>query len=225
MKFDTTGTPANGSPSWDEIRTLLAGIRTNLERPQGPAQENVQSVFRTRAGQYAVRTEELEEETDAREDVLQFSLGSDAYAVPCACIEEIIPMQNLVALPHTARPILGISSNRGLLFAVVDLKRILNIPASDLTTMHRLIILRHEELQVGLLVDVVHGMRSFDMDRLRDLPQELHQTTHRFLRGVSSDHVLLLRCDKVMEEIRRLSGSTETADSEQHSEQHEQVHA
>lgn len=223
MKDGTTISTTDTQSDWAHIHALFANVRTNLEKLQQPDGLTDAAVLRRRAELYANGVAANGIGTETREDVLQFSLGSDTYAMPCSQIEEVIPMQNLVALPHTGKSILGISSNRGLLFVVVDLKRILNIPASDLTTMHRLIVVRHAQFQVGLLVDIVQGMRSMNMQKLRDLPGEMNPATRRFLRGITSDRVLLLDMDAIVAEVAAV-GEVRPEDSvHQQLEQHRQV--
>ncbi|MDT8324817.1 MAG: chemotaxis protein CheW [Bacteroidota bacterium] len=223
MKDGTTSAPRDAGASWEHIHQLFATVRGNLARLQQPDDIGGATVLRRRAELYANGLSANGEAEEAREDVLQFSLGSDTYAIPCSHIEEVIPMQNLVALPHTEKSILGISSNRGLLFVVVDLKRMLSIPASELTTMHRLVIVRHEQFQVGLLVDVVHGMRGMRVDRLRELPDEMNARTRHFLRGITGERVLLLDMVSIVGEVAALGEAPQAGHVRQQLEQHKQV--
>ncbi len=223
MKGGTTTPVQDAVSGWEHIHQMFATVRATLENLQQPEDATGKDILRRRAELYASGVPLNGESAGERVDVLQFSLGSDTYGMPCSQIEEVIPMQNLVALPHMGKQILGISSNRGLLFVVVDLKRILNIPASELTTMHRLVVVRHARFQVGLLVDIVQGMRGLRMEQLRELPGEMNPATRRFIRGVSADRVLLLDMDTIVAEIAELGESGKT-DSDRHQfEQHRQV--
>lgn len=183
--------PSQENP-WSEIHAMLQRVRAGFEQSPDSLSSADEEILRRRAREYARSGETGCNVEQDLQDVLLFSLGNRNYAVPCSMIEEVLPMQNLVALPQTNRAILGISSHRGVLFAVVDIKRVLHIPASDLTTMHRVVMLRHEKVHIGILVDGVQGMDSFDLSRLRDLPRELSEQTRRFLRGVSENEVLLV---------------------------------
>ncbi|PLX31081.1 MAG: hypothetical protein C0600_06585 [Ignavibacteria bacterium] len=208
------------SKSWAEIRSLFNDVRNALGDDDTLTSELEAELLRRRAVEFARETERRDAEETSREDYLLFSLGKDTYAIPCEHIEEVIPLQNLVALPRTNRYIMGISSNRGVLIAIIDLKRILNIPASELTTMHRVIVARHETYHVGFLVDVVHGMRSIDMKLIKNLPQELNERTQRFLRGVAEDDMHILNPIEVVKEI---GSSSEQSMNTQPREQHGQV--
>jgi purine-binding chemotaxis protein CheW len=223
MKSNGTNGTSHEVSSWDHIHHVFTNVRENLGRLNAVEEDAFGDVLERRAREYARIPEESSDAQEEQEDVLQFSLGPDTYAIPCSEIEEVLPMQNLVPLPQTPRSILGISSNRGLLFVVLDIKRVLNIPASELTTMHRVIVIRHELHRVGLLVDVVHGMRGLHSSGVRELPAELNQTTRRFLRGITPEGVLLLNAYAVVNAMSETSEPIVTVGNRTLTEQHEQV--
>ena len=186
---------------WMEIRSMLEKLKSTLDVSSGDSDPSDSDILRRRAKQYARRNGNGHDRERNIKDVLLFSLGDRRYALPCSHIEEVIPMQSLVALPNSNRAILGISNNRGVLFAVVDLKRLLSIPASELTTMHRVVMLRHEHYSIGVLVDAVHGMDSVDVVTLKEMPHELGEQTRRFLQGVSPDGVLMVSAEEIIREM------------------------
>lgn len=201
--------PEHPDLQWSEIHEMLQSVKAALETTTVTGPSSDADILRRRAKEYGMRNGNgVERERNVR-DVLLFSLGDRTYALPCSDIEEVIPMQSLVALPSSNRAILGISNNRGVLFAVVDIKRLLNIPASELTTMHRVVILRHDTYRIGTLVDAVHGMDSVDVGALKELPRELSEQTRSFLSGISADGMLMVSA----EEIIRQMAATEAAAS------------
>ncbi|MBR9978012.1 MAG: purine-binding chemotaxis protein CheW [Bacteroidetes bacterium] len=188
----------NDTAQWSEIHELLQCVRDRLEGV-GKDDPSPDAVLRARARLYARASEHsTNAEPAVTEDIVLFTLGGDTYGVACNDIEEVIPLHNLVALPQTGKGILGISSLRGVLFAVIDLKRILNLPASELTTMHRVLMLRRERLSVGFLVDSVQGMRSYNRADLRELPSEIHERSRAYMRGLVEGRILLLNAGMVL---------------------------
>jgi len=196
-----TQTAAEADTRWTEIRSMLEKLKTTLDAPSGDSDSSDADILRRRAKEYAKSNGNGHDRERRIEDVLLFSLGDRRYALPCSHIEEVIPMQSLVALPHSNRAILGISNNRGVLFAVIDLKRLLSIPASELTTMHRVVMLRHDHYCIGVLVDAVHGMDSIDAAALKAMPYELGEQTRRFLHGLSSDGILMVSAEEIIREM------------------------
>ncbi|MBE0644825.1 MAG: purine-binding chemotaxis protein CheW [Bacteroidetes bacterium] len=185
---------------WEQIRQMLDTVRISLEQQNRVTESANADVLRKRAKVFAALTPSTIVEVDESEDLVLFMLGNDTYGVSCNEIEEVIPLQNLVALPNTNKSILGISSLRGILFSVVDLKRVLNIPASELTTMHRVLMVRHESFKVGFLVDSVQGMRSFSKNEMQDLPSEIHERSRTYLHGLALGNVLILNARVILQD-------------------------
>ncbi len=197
---ESMDTASTDQHQWQHIRELLESVTRpdgNQERDACPSDK---AILRDRSQAYARVNGRAQVEAIEREDLVLFKLGNDVYGIPCDEIEEVIPLQNLVALPNASRAILGISSLRGILFAVVDLKRVLNIPASELTTMHRVLMIRHENFKVGFLVDSVQAMRGFDRHDLQEIPPEVHERSRSYLHGLLSGNVLILNARTVLQD-------------------------
>ena len=193
------GTDLQRSEEWQEILQLLARVTTGMTQPR-ESEDAPEEILRKRARLYARQDQRQTLHAAVREDLVVLTLGNDTYGIDCGDIEEVVPLQNLVALPYTNKGILGISSLRGILFAVVDLKRILNIPASELTTMHRVLIVRHEQYKIGFLVDSVQGMRSYDRTEMQELPSEVHEHSRAYLQGLIAGSVMLLNTGMVLQD-------------------------
>jgi purine-binding chemotaxis protein CheW len=195
---EATDMAANERQQWDQIRQLLGNVSRTIGNHERESGISDRAVLRARSAVYARVNGRAQVEALEREDLVLFRLGNDVYGIPCDEIEEVIPLQNLVALPNASKAILGISSLRGILFAVVDLKRVLNIPASELTTMHRVLMIRHDSFKVGFLVDSVQGMRGIDRHDLQEIPPEVHERSRAYLHGLASGNVLILNARAVL---------------------------
>lgn len=177
-------------------------------RPAGPDAVRLETpadsqrdaeILRLRAEEYSRPRVDHDSHTASETDVLVVRLGVDCYAIPCTDIEEIVPLQNLVSLPNTPRGIIGISSNRGVLFAVLDPKQQLQIPGTNITTMHRVVVLRHSSYQVGILVDSIRGMSGINTEKLDRLPAYLGAEKRRFVTGLTPDRTFLLNVKNLLE--------------------------
>lgn len=195
---EATDRAASERQQWDQIRLLLGNVSRTIGNQERESGISDRAVLRARSAVYACVNGRAHVEALEREDLVLFRLGNDVYGIPCDEIEEVIPLQNLVALPYASKAILGISSLRGILFAVVDLKRVLNIPASELTTMHRVLMIRHDSFKVGFLVDSVQGMRGIDRHDLQKIPPEVHERSRAYLHGLASGNVLILNARAVL---------------------------
>ncbi len=190
-----TGSSQQAMTANNRLAQGEAPVDSPLECPVRDAE-----ILKRRAEEYARVLDPYDNDNKSETDVLLFKLGGDSYAIPCADIEEIVPLQNLVSIPHTPRGIIGISSNRGVLFAVLDPKLQLQIPGTNITTMHRVVILRHKAYRIGILVDAVVGMAGIDTQALLQLPAYINAEKKGYISGLTPDRTFLLNVHGLIED-------------------------
>jgi purine-binding chemotaxis protein CheW len=99
------------------------------------------------------------------QEYLSFVLADETYAVNIFHIKEIIKPPMITEVPRTERVILGVLNLRGMIAAVVDLRRRLGLEAAQQTRKSRILIVQLRDELVGLLVDEVrHVIRLKDED-------------------------------------------------------------
>jgi purine-binding chemotaxis protein CheW len=89
-------------------------------------------------------------------EFLAFVLAGEVYAVPIREVHEILRLPPVTEVPRAPREVLGVVSVRGMLVTVIDLRRRLSLPETELTKKGRILLVRSssDEL-VGLYVDEV----------------------------------------------------------------------
>lgn len=130
-------------------------------------------------------------------DVLVFSLARTDYALATAFVREVQPLHSLTPLPGVPAFVLGMVNVRGQILAVLDLRPLLDLPACDLTDLGQLIILRHHEMEFGILADSIAGTRVLATAGLRAPVPPL-----RACRGAAADGLVLLDGDLLMADPR-----------------------
>jgi purine-binding chemotaxis protein CheW len=99
------------------------------------------------------------------QEYLSFVLADESYAVNIFHIKEIIKPPMITEVPRTEPVILGVLNLRGMIAAVVDLRRRLGLEATEQTRKSRILIVQLRDELVGLLVDEVrHVIRLKDED-------------------------------------------------------------
>ena len=112
---------------------------------------------------------------DAREEwtgVLFRLHGVDLLA-PMDEVAEIVSVTSVASVPGVKPWVLGLANMRGNLLPVMDLQAFLygEKPVSDPST-RRLLVVNHEGVLAGLVIDNVLGMRHFWRDEIaEELPQ------------------------------------------------------
>ncbi len=114
--------------------------------------------------------------------VVVFSLGQVEYGGDIKKVQEIIRLPEVTALPGTADYILGIINLRGSIIPIVDLKKKLGLPNSEITDETRVIVVEISNKKVGLIVDEVSEVISF--------PAEEISTADDVGFGIQEKHIL-----------------------------------
>ncbi len=117
---------------------------------------------------------------EARFDLDQFlvcRLGADAIAIPLEAVVEVREREPLTPVPGAAHFVLGLTSRRGAVVAVIDLSDALGIDAShhDEETGGREVVLGVDGVDVALVADEVLGVSACEelLPPIDGLPQPL----------------------------------------------------
>lgn len=135
-------------------------------------------------------------------DVLEFSLAGERYALHAADVQDVQPLRDLTPLPCTPRFLRGVVNIRGELIGVIDLKRFFELPEQGITDLHRVVLLRDGELQIGLLADTVEGVRPLDTRAMQPSMPTLTGIREQFVRGVTPDRLVLLDAAAILGDRR-----------------------
>jgi purine-binding chemotaxis protein CheW len=139
---------------------------------------------------------------EAAVEVLEFRLGQERYAVESQYVQEVHPLKELTPLPCTPSFVVGIVNVRGRLVPVLDLKRFLDLPEKGLTDLHRIILVRGEDFEVGVLADVIVGVRSIPIDTLQPSLPTLTGVRSEYLKGVTGERLVVLDLARILADPR-----------------------
>src|SRR5882724_7981927 len=158
-------------------------------------------ILRTRA-QALARMPPRASAEGAMLELLEFRLASERYAVESRLVQEVHPLRDLTPLPCTPPFVLGIVNVRGHILPVFDLKKFFDLPERGLTDLHRMILVRGNGLELGLLADVIVGVRSVAADDLQPSLPTLSGIRADYLKGVSVERLVVLDLDRILSDPR-----------------------
>ncbi|MBF0659670.1 chemotaxis protein CheW [Psychrobacter sp. NG25] len=97
-----------------------------------------------------------------------FEIGGQRLVAPMGQVSEVLAMPEYTSLPLVKPWMLGIANIRGRLLPITDLSRFLQV-SSRLTQMsqRKVIVIDHDNLFSGLVVDQVIGIEQFTHDQYR----------------------------------------------------------
>src|SRR6059036_3053577 len=109
---------------------------------------NAKQILRARA-QALARTPERGQVAGTLLELLEFRLAQERYALENRYVVEVCPLKELTPLPCTPPFVLGIVNVRGRIMPVFDLKKFFDLPEKGLTDLHRIILVRGNDLELG----------------------------------------------------------------------------
>ena len=92
---------------------------------------------------------------------IAFRIGKTGLVTPLGEVVEILEYPELTPVPMTREWVRGIANIRGSLLPVIDLTAYLNRTPTKLTARTRVLVIDHNEIYTGLVVDEVLGMKHF----------------------------------------------------------------
>lgn len=129
---------------------------------------------------------------------MEFRLATEKYGLESAFVREVYPLKELTPLPGVPPFVLGIVNVRGQILSVIDLKKFFNLPEKGLGQLNKLIILRKKQMEFGILADEILGARSVALDAIQAPPPTVSGVGAEYLRGVTSERVILLDAEKIL---------------------------
>jgi len=91
-------------------------------------------------------------------------VGSDAV-VPLDQIQEVLTIPMLTPIPGAKKWVHGIANVRGSLLPILDLRGFLGLPESSETALTRVLVVNHQGVFAGLIVDQIWGLKHFFLDQ------------------------------------------------------------
>ena len=125
--------------------------------------------------------------------LVAFKLGREEYCISILQVQEIKRMTDITRVPHTPDYVRGVMNLRGSVLPVVDLKKRLGLESNDFTDDTRIIIVKVEDLSVGLIVDAVSEVMAIEQNSIENAQSVVSGVAANYLDGVGKlDNRLLI---------------------------------
>jgi len=123
-----------------------------------------------------------------------FSLGNEEYGVEVDKVQTIERMMPLTRVPKTPAFVKGVINLRGVVVPVIDLRERFGLAATEYTDSTRIIIVRQQSIEVGLIVDSANDVVDVDEDQIEAPPEVVGGIRAKYLRGIAKldDRLLVL---------------------------------
>jgi len=139
------------------------------------------------AGEEKVPTFAPEEAADPLVELLTFVLGEEEYAFRIGEVHEIIRPQRITRIPRAEASLLGITSLRGKIIPVIDLRKTLSLDgkAGQEGRKQKILILNGVKGPFGAMIDRVVGVIRSRASGIVETPAHLPEAQMKFIEGVA----------------------------------------
>ncbi|NQU65226.1 MAG: purine-binding chemotaxis protein CheW [SAR324 cluster bacterium] len=161
------------------------------------SREQKNQILRKRAIALAKRPIE-EDNEEQRLEVVEFQLDQQRYAIEIEFIREICLLKALTPLPFVPVFVLGVINIRGQVLSIVDLKKFFNLPDRGLTDLNKVIILKFEQMEFGVLANTIIGVKTLLTKSLQARPDTLTGIQSQYLKGITNDRLVVLDALKIL---------------------------
>jgi purine-binding chemotaxis protein CheW len=131
-------------------------------------------------------------------EIISFTLGAETYGIESAFVREVCQMRDFTTLPGVPLYILGIINVRGQILPVVNLKKFFTLPEKGLGELNKVIILRCDQMEFGILADVVHGTQSIELEDILVVPPTVSGIGEEYLKGITKENLIIINAEKLL---------------------------
>jgi purine-binding chemotaxis protein CheW len=142
------------------------------------------------------------EPSEEQVDVFEFGLADERYAFLVSQVHDVQPLRELTPLPCTPPFLRGLVNLRGRLVAVIDLKRFFGLSEPGITDLHRIVLLRKGDVEIGLLADTVEGVHVIGKHHIQPAPPTVGGIAAEYIAGVTPDRLVVLDADAILDDPR-----------------------
>jgi purine-binding chemotaxis protein CheW len=188
------------SVDWEEVRGRLDAARLKFEQGFSPGLEERRLILSARAK--ALAAEPVQDEAGEKIEIVEFLLAYERYGIETSFVREVYPLRDLTPVPCTPAFVLGIINVRGRILSIVDLKKFFDLPEKGLGELNKVIILRSDDMEFGVLADTIVGVRTLPLAGLQASIPTLTGVREEYLKGITKDRMAVLDAGKILADKR-----------------------
>jgi purine-binding chemotaxis protein CheW len=186
---------------WDEVHKRIEAAETAIERLGVPSAQERRAILAERARELA-RASPTEGAAGECVHAVTFALASELYAVEYAFVRDIHPLKDFTPIPGVPSFVLGIVNLRGEILSIIDFRGLFELPARGLGELNKVIILRNQRMEFGILADEVLGVRVIPRAEIRAPIATLTGIGAEYLIGITDDGMIVLDAKRILGDER-----------------------
>ena len=175
----------------------LENSESAMTKPIEVALEKKRTILRSRAKKLS---QEIESKGTGEEyfEVLEFLLAQETYAIETPFVREVYPMIELTPLPCTPDFVLGLINVRGQILTVMDMKKFFDLPEKGITNLNKVIVVRKDAMELGILADEIIGIRNLPVNELQPPLSTMTGIHAEYLKAITGERLIVLDMERFL---------------------------
>jgi len=124
--------------------------------------------------------------------VIEFLLVPERFAFEEHFVTEVLPLKQITSIPGTPAYVMGVINFRGRIVSILNLKTLFNLKERGLTELNKVIILKNQRMEFGIVADAINGNKSLALNSFSPPPLTLDTIGNEFITGITPDGLILL---------------------------------
>ncbi len=132
--------------------------------------------------------------------VVAFKLRDEEYGFDILNVKEIKGLTDITRVPFALDYIKGVINLRGSVLPVIDLKKRLGLQNTEYTADTRIVIVKSDDIEVGMIVDAVTEVITLDAEHI-DASKVVDNESNRFIRGIGKENdrlIIMLNLEEII---------------------------
>jgi purine-binding chemotaxis protein CheW len=142
--------------------------------------------------------------------ILVFKIAGEEFAADIMQVERILGFSEPTKIPEAPDFVKGVIKYQGKVIPVIDLNIRLHLETTSLSNDSKIIIVKHNEMSIGLIVDMVSEVVDIVDEDIDDAPDIVKGISNKYIMGmIKLDEriIILLDTEKILtiDQINELS--------------------
>ena len=132
--------------------------------------------------------------------VVAFKLRDEESGFDILHVKEIKGLTDITRVPFALDYIKGVINLRGSVLPVIDLKKRLGLQNTEYTADTRIVIVKRDDIEVGMIVDAVTEVITLDAEHI-DASKVVDNESNRFIRGIGKENdrlIIMLNLEEII---------------------------
>lgn len=124
----------------------------------------------------------MEKKMAEENKVVVFKIESEEYATAISQVERILEFEKITRIPDSPDFLKGVINYQGRIIPVIDLKRKFNLPGTNIKDNSKIIIAKHRDGDIGLIID--------DVSQVMDISDGMLSPPPDIISGILGEYII-----------------------------------